>query len=270
MMNYQPLEPFGVEICSASAGQCLSTLLPEDLHRSLATDRVVVLRGFSIANDDIMLDFCRNLGTILEWEFGAINELRVTDDAQNYIYTNGEVPFHWDGAFVGKVPHIIFFHCIQAPPAQHGGETVFCNTVELLARTNDRKWLETIESVNVTYSTEKLAHYGGSFESPVLTQHPVTGEQVIRFAEPVNDLNPVHLSIAGLPEAEQADLIDQMSGQLHDSRWCLAHRWRDGDIVLADNHALLHGRRAFQQTAPRHLRRINIMGTAETNDDNNS
>ena len=269
-MDRQSLEPFGVEITSSSAEQCLSTLSPEDLQQSLATDRVVVLRGFSIPNDEVMLDFCRSLGNILEWEFGAINELRVTGDAQNYIYTNGAVPFHWDGAFVGRVPHIIFFHCIQASPAEHGGETEFCNTVELLANASDSDLLERMQSAQVTYSTEKLAHYGGSFQSPLLDRHPVTGEQIIRFAEPVEDLNPVHLEIDGIPEAEQAEFISQMSSQLHDQRWCLTHSWQDGDVVLADNHALLHGRRAFQQAVPRHLRRVNIMATAETSDDNNS
>jgi len=39
----------------------------------------------------------------------------------------------------------------------------------------------------------------------------------------------------------------------------LAHHWRTGDIVIADNHALLHGRRAFKQDAKRHLRRVNIL-----------
>jgi alpha-ketoglutarate-dependent taurine dioxygenase len=30
-------------------------------------------------------------------------------------------------------------------------------------------------------------------------------------------------------------------------------------MLIADNHALLHGRRPFQQAAPRHLQRVHIL-----------
>jgi 1,4-dihydroxy-2-naphthoate octaprenyltransferase len=38
----------------------------------------------------------------------------------------------------------------------------------------------------------------------------------------------------------------------------LAHRWEAGDIVVADNHALLHGRHAFAGGERRHIRRVNV------------
>jgi len=88
------------------------------------TQRLAVLRGFAPPDAGEMLTFCRQLGDMLEWEFGAVNELQARPDARNYLYTNREVPFHWDGAFAGRVPHFIFFHCRTAPPAgsglQHG------------------------------------------------------------------------------------------------------------------------------------------------------
>jgi len=270
MMNDQCLKPFGIEITSPGSDECISSLSAEDLQQHLASHRVVVLRGFSVPSDEVMLEFCHGLGKVLEWDFGAVNELQVADDARNYLYTNAAVPYHWDGAFVGRVPHIIFFHCVQAPPADHGGETEFCNTVELLANVNDETWLDLVQSVHVTYSTEKLAHYGGSFQSPLLDTHPVTGEPVMRFAEPVDDLNPVHLDIEGVPAAEQEEFLSRMFSLLRDDRWCLAHSWQDGDVVLADNHALLHGRRAFRHAAPRHLRRVNIMAAGETTPEDNS
>ena len=39
--------------------------------------------------------------------------MKVDQQAQNYLYTNRSVPFHWDGAFAGRVPRYIFFVTIK-------------------------------------------------------------------------------------------------------------------------------------------------------------
>lgn len=257
-MMPRQLHPFGVEITAPTPSLALDSISISQLRGWVAEHRVVVLRGFDEPTDEQMLNFCRQLGSILEWEFGAVNELQVRDDARNYLYTSREVPFHWDGAFVNRVPHYIFFHCRIAPPPGCGGETTFCDTVRLLERISPEercRW----DGVRITYSTDKVVHYGGTFVSPMLAAHPVSGETVLRFAEPVADLNPVQLLIDGIPLAEQPAFLVRMHDLLNDPELCYAHSWRDGDVVLADNHALLHGRHAFTQPAARHLRRVNIL-----------
>lgn len=258
MTTRRALSPFGIEVTNDVAGRCITSLGADELRTAVADHRVVVLRGFSVPEDEQTVVFCGQLGEILQWEFGAINELRVDADAQNYLYTNRAVPFHWDGAFVGRVPHVIFFHCAQAPPDGHGGETLFCNTVDLV-ETLTREEREHLHSVTITYSTDKIAHYGGQFTAPLLSTHPVTPHSVMRFAEPVDDLNPVHLEITGVEPKEREAFLVRMGLLLRDHRFCLVHGWQTGDVVLADNHALLHGRQAFKSAAPRHLRRINIL-----------
>jgi alpha-ketoglutarate-dependent taurine dioxygenase len=257
-MTTRPLTPFGVEIRAATPGAALASVPIPQLRAEVAGHGLAVLRGFAAPSDDEMLAFCRRLGDVLEWEFGAVNELQTRPDARNYLYTNRAVPFHWDGAFVGRVPHYIFFHCQAAPPPGSGGETTFCDTERLLERvTPDERarW----ERVRITYSTEKVVHYGGTFTAALVGRHPMSGEAVLRFAEPVEDLNPVRLSIEGVHEEEQPRFLARMHELLNDPAVCYAHEWRDGDVVLADNHALLHGRRAFRASAPRHLRRVNIL-----------
>src|SRR5262245_31732214 len=243
-MTTRQMHPFGIEVTAPTPGQALDTLPIDELRSWVASNRVAVLRGFAAPSDDEMLAFCRRLGTILEWEFGAVNELQVREDARNYLYTTREVPFHWDGAFAGKVPHYIFFHCRVAPPPGSGGETTFCDTLRLLKTITPeerRRW----EHLRITYSTEKVVHYGGSFTAAMLDRHPATGETVVRFAEPVEDLNPVRLTIDGLAARDQPAFLARMRELLRDPAVHYAHEWREGDVVLADNHALLHGRRAF-------------------------
>jgi alpha-ketoglutarate-dependent taurine dioxygenase len=253
-----PLAPFGLLVESTTPGAGLGTVPPATMNGWADTHRLIVLRGFAPLPGDDLPHFCETLGPLLDWSFGSVNELKVQADAKNYLFTNRAVPFHWDGAFVGRIPHLIFFACEEAPGEDDGGETLFCDTVRLLSRVSEAQhkiW----EGVSITYSTEKLTHYGGSFMSPLLAKHPITGEEVVRYAEPVDDLNPVMLEIDGLPADAQPEFLAEMHARLNDPADCCAHVWRTGDFVVADNHALLHGRNAFVKPDQRHIRRVNIL-----------
>lgn len=252
------LEPFGVVVGAAREGEDVREIPVRLFEGWVGRGGVVVARGFAPLDADALPEFGRRFGEVLEWDFGEVNELRVRAGAKNYLYTNREVPFHWDGAFVGRVPRYIVFQCESAPPEGAGGETLFCDTRLLLERASPSV-RESWGRVAVTYSTEKVVHYGGTFTSPLLAAHPVSGGQVLRYAEPVEDLNPVRLEIEGIAAEARAAFLLDMRRRLRDPEVCYAHRWRDGDILVADNHALLHGRRAFKESAPRHIRRVNVM-----------
>jgi alpha-ketoglutarate-dependent taurine dioxygenase len=252
------LKPFGLVVESQQQGTDLQAIPVAVLKQWVDDYRVVVLRRFAALAGAELPKFCMGLGQILEWDFGTVNDLRVHANAQNYLYTNHEVPFHWDGAFVGRVPHYIFFHCDVAPAPQSGGETVFCDTVRLLERAPlERR--EIWEHTTITYTTEKIVHYGGSFTSPMIDRHPSSGEKVLRFAEPVFDLNPVQLEIKGLQAETQAAFLEDMHARLNDDDVCYGHEWQSGDVVIADNYVLLHGRRAFAESVERQIRRVNIL-----------
>lgn len=254
----RPLTPFGLEVTAESASTNLGKISTPLLKDWIAANRYVLLRGFAPLSTAAMVHMAGSLGQSLEWEFGAINELVAKPDAKNYIYTTGAVPFHWDGAFVGKIPHYILFSCEVAPPENSGGETIFCDGARLLRDATPQQralWSKTF----VTYTTEKVVHYGGSFTSPMIAPHPVSGEETLRFAEPVRDLNPVALAIPGMPSEQRDALIAEMASLLRNPRYFVAHAWRAGDVLVADNHALLHGRNAFVYSGQRHIRRINIL-----------
>lgn len=259
--THEALEPFGVVVTATREGAHVGEIparLFEEWVGHVGQGGVVVARGFAPLGADELPEFGKRFGEVLEWDFGEVNELRVRADAKNYLYTSHEVPFHWDGAFVGRVPRYIIFQCESAPPEGAGGETLFCDTRRLLERVAPAA-RESWRRVAVTYSTEKVVHYGGTFTSPLLATHPVSGEPVLRFAEPVEDLNPVRLEIEGVAAEERAAFLLDMRRRLRDPAVCYAHRWRGGDILVADNHALLHGRRAFAESAPRHILRVNVL-----------
>ena len=82
---------------------------------------------------------------------------------------------------------------------------------------------------------------------------------VIRYAEPVEDLNPVSVEPLDLGENEAERVRTELSRALAVPEAVLDLPWEQGDFVIADNHALLHGRRAFSDGAPRHLHRVNVL-----------
>ncbi|MBW4511711.1 MAG: TauD/TfdA family dioxygenase [Scytonematopsis contorta HA4267-MV1] len=254
LQNYSQL-PFGIFVVSNE--ECsLEDIKIDTIHELVNTHKVVIFRGFYPLEGDAFPNYCRKLGSLLEWEFGTVNELQINPQKNNYLYTNAAVPFHWDGAFIGKIPHYIVFNCISCD-AGSGGETLFTDTTQLLAQLTTEEH-ELWQHINITYTTEKVVHYGGEFTSPLLARHPITGEEVLRYAEPVVDINPVSLQIQGISPAEHNYFIQSMQKRLYSETVCYEHQWKEGDIVIADNHALLHGRRPLASKA-RKLRRVNVL-----------
>ena len=131
-MITEPLTPFGLVVTSDPAGAELDTIAVDQIHAWIAEHRVLVLRDFASPVGPKMARYCASLGECLKWSFGLVNELHIKEDTENYLFTDAEVPLHWDGAFVGKIPHYIFFHCIAAPPQDVGGETLFSDTARVL------------------------------------------------------------------------------------------------------------------------------------------
>lgn len=252
------LSPYGLEVTAAATATSPEEIGVPSLKDWIARERYVLLRGFAPLSTESMMRLARTLGEPLEWEFGAINELVPKPDARNYIYTTGAVPFHWDGAFVGKIPHYILFSCEVAPPEDSGGETLFCDGTRLLGGATPEQravWGAT----SVRYSCDRVVHYGGSFTSPMIVRNPLSGEETLRFAEPVHDLNPVELEVPGMTAEQREGLIAEMAKLLRKPECCVAHAWRAGDVLVADNYAVLHGRNAFVHPTQRHIRRVNIL-----------
>ncbi|MFJ6748170.1 MULTISPECIES: TauD/TfdA dioxygenase family protein [unclassified Streptomyces] len=258
-MNHVPLQPFG-RIVEAPGGSKITDIPVDVLARWTEESRVLVLRGFSTLEKQEFADYCRLWGEVLKWEPGEVIDLIVEDNPRNYLFASGDVPFHWDGAFVEADPRFFFFQCLDATP-DSGGETVFSDTTAVYrdAGTELRKeW----ERISVTYSTEKLAHYGGQVTERLISRHPSTGVPVLRFAEPLDPAvykNPVHVTVDGVEESEVEDFLTAMAERLHRPEYCYAHDWQPGDLVIADNFALVHGRNAFTGPTTRHLQRVEVI-----------
>ena len=254
----EPQTPFGLLVRAAQPGQTIAGIPAAQIMEWVWAHRLLIFRGFELFDKTQFALYAQQLGEPLQWAFGAINELVVKPGAKNYLYTPSAVPLHWDGAFIGRIPYLIFFQCLKAPRAEDRGGTTFADTSRTLARATEsqrQRWAQ----ATLRYSTEKIVHYGGTITQRLVQPHPVTGEATLRFAEPVHDLNPVRVEVLGTTPAAQAELIAELQAALYAPEVFYTHTWHDHDIVLADNHVLLHGRDAFLNPNERHIQRINLL-----------
>ena len=257
-LTHTRLDPFGLLVTASTSDSDLREIAPETLAGWTDEAKVVVLRGLPLLPAADFEAYCARWGELLRWDFGAVLDLKVQEDPKNYLFTRGPVPFHWDGAFAHVEPRYFLFQCLDARPGG-GGETVFCDTVAAYAAASPEQravW----DRVRISYRTDKLAHYGGDVTHPLVSTHPASGETVLRYAEPLDPerfINPLFLDVEGAPDGDR--LVAELSEYLWRPEFCYAHAWRPGDIVVVENHALIHGRYPFVGDSTRHLQRVQII-----------
>ena len=246
-----------------SGAKKLAHLNIAELEQVILNQGMVLLRGFDPSSDEQMVAFAKKLGPLLAWDFGYVLDLKINQQPQNHIFSQGKVELHWDGAFAGATPRFNFFQCLQSSAMSGGGETTFVNTCRLLESCSSQQ-LQQYQDKVIRYFAEKKAHYGGAIEEPLISPHPATKRQRMRFIEPFNEdnmaVNPVETQVQGMSSPQGDAFLRELIAHLYDSDSFYAHQWTQGDYLLVDNHAMLHGRHRFQgEGLTRHLKRVHIL-----------
>ncbi len=258
-----PMKPFGLRIeASRGVPPPVTSLAVNELRDLTRRYHLLVLRGFAALEEEEFDSYTESWGQRLRWNFGYVLNLFQHPQPANYLFTNGNVPMHWDGAFAEDVPEFQIFSCVYDGGKEGGGQTLFSNTSAILDDASHQQ-MESWRSIRVTYQTNKIAHYGGTFTSPIVCPHPLTGRPVIRFGQPADSLtstlNPFTATAEGCTREAQSEIFTALAEKLYDERFCYQHEWLQGDIVIADNLTLLHGRKSYQSGCGRHLRRVHIL-----------
>lgn len=261
--NIMPNSPFGAIITPVAPEQHIDSLSVERLRLLVRQYNLLILRGFQsgFKQQKALVSFASKWGTIMMWPFGPVLDVMEHPDATDHVFDNSYMPFHWDGMYKPTVPELLLFHCVTAPSEDEGGRTTFVNTTRLL-NDADPVLLSQWKAISITYRIRQMVHYGGEVNSPLIVQHPNGQDMILRYNEPARKgkqfLNHHSLEISGIPEEKWKPLQERLHQYLYDSRYYYAHQWHQGDIVVADNFVLLHGREGFTSRAMRHLQRIHI------------
>jgi alpha-ketoglutarate-dependent taurine dioxygenase len=252
--------PFGVVVEPLEAHLPITDLDVEWLRELFQKEHLIVLRGFApFSETDAFSDWCERFGEIALWPFGKVLNLQERANPEDHIFDNSYIPLHWDGMYRPHVPEYQIFHCVNAPISEEGGRTTFSNTIGVLERASAserRLW----EKVTGTYK-RVMEFYDSRTVSPIITKHPYRDYSVIRYNEPHREergrfVNPPQLHFSGISEEEVARFHDSLRSALYAPENFYAHEWRQGDVVIADNFSLLHGREEFVSKSPRHLWRV--------------
>ncbi|MFF7690727.1 TauD/TfdA dioxygenase family protein [Streptomyces syringium] len=260
-----PITPFGVAIQAREKGLHVRDIPVAPLRTLVAEHHILLLRGFDTFDaPDELSAYCERWGRLSVWPFGTVLELVEQEQPEDHIFDSSYMPMHWDGMYREQIPEFQVFQCVNAPGAGNGGETTFSHTTAVLERT-DPQTVARWSKVTGTYH-RAMEYYNSVTVSPIVTAHPVHGAPVIRYNEPTaaddaDFVNHPDLRFSGLPDDEIAEVHRSLRAALYDPAHLYAHSWRTGDLVITDNHTLLHGRNAFTSGAPRHLRRVQVLGT---------
>ncbi|WP_229332484.1 TauD/TfdA family dioxygenase [Streptomyces sp. UNOC14_S4] len=263
--DISPISPFGLAIRAAEDGASVAEIPISTLRPLVQQHHLVLLRGFeAFAGPDELSAYCARWGELSVWPFGTVLELVEKERPEDHIFDSSYMPMHWDGMYREQIPEFQVFQCVHAPGAGNGGETTFSHTTAVLENT-DPAVVERWSKVTGTYH-RAMEFYDSVTVAPVVDAHPVHGAPVIRYNEPTaaddtGFVNHPDLSFSGLPEDELADFHRSLRAALYDPAHLYAHPWETGDLVITDNYTLLHGRNGFTSGAPRHLRRVQVLGT---------
>jgi len=261
--NKTKINPFGVLITAESSDQDIHDLDIEKLRQLFKEEHLIALRGFrTFKGADDFSQYCERLGEISVWPFGKVLELVEQEKPQDHIFDNNYVPLHWDGMYRPQVPEYQIFHCVRAPLSGQGGRTTFSNTILALEHASPE--LRDLWNKVTGIYQRKMEFYNSKTVSPIITRHPHQGYPVIRYNEPPSEekgsfVNPPDLEFTGLSHQEQESFHQNLKKALYAPTNFYAHEWQTGDVVIADNFSLLHGREGFISKAPRHIRRVHVL-----------
>lgn len=258
--SIKKLNPFGVliePVDNLNINQMEIRLL-RDL---FAEEQLLLLRGFhTFSNSLEFAEYCEKWGEVSLWPFGKVLELVEHDNPTDHIFDNSYVPLHWDGMYRLQVPEYQIFHCVKAPLKQKGGRTTFSNT-SLVLQNATKEMKDRWGTVKGIYK-RKMEFYNSKTVSPIIVKHPFRDYPVIRYnevhqAKNGKFVNPPDHKFEGMEDPE--NFHESLIQSLYSPNNYYAHEWQNGDVVIADNFTLLHGREAFESKSPRHIQRVHVL-----------
>jgi taurine dioxygenase len=252
------VQPFGVEVeLAADEGvDWISDLIPgekSELADLYNRDGLLLIRGLSLSIDD-QGAFCRIFGPISPPDHPIISNVRSDGILGDYeLRMHHDIPYvpipYLGGALYAlKVDEGVRatrfasgYRAYELLPAQLRQRVNTLNAIHVRARTQDRR----------TRLTDLLPGDPAAVQ-PVVGHHPVTGRSYLFVDESMT------AAIIGMSEVDSDQLLDELFSSLYADGNVYEHTWTNGDIIIWDNRAIQHGRRALDTPGTRTLQRVNI------------
>ncbi|MBC6421177.1 MAG: TauD/TfdA family dioxygenase [Hormoscilla sp. SP12CHS1] len=202
--------------------------------------------------------FAQSFGPLLETNYGHMFEIVVDPESSQKSVANSQLDLipHTDDAYQYAPPGIIFFHCIMAND-DGSGQSTFVDGFKIaeVLRQEDSEAFDLLCRYEVPFRKHYSDRIDMQFSSPVFGLDSGGNLKEVR----ISNLFPAPLD---LPE----EIIEpfyaayrKLMQLITDLRYCLKQGMQSGDLVIFDNHRILHGRTAIgRQNQRRHLRYCSV------------
>jgi len=178
------------------------------------------------------------------------------------ILSDTEVGWHYDQIYLPRPAVGSMLYSVIIPPDR--GATSFADMTaayEALpaatkARLEGRKAVQSYEAFNRSYSvptSDEQRKKTPAIEHPLVRTHPTTGRKALYICPGMT------IRIAGLPEAESAELLAELFAWAVRPEFVYTHTWRLGDALMWDNACTMHRREPFDTTQQRLMKRTTIL-----------
>jgi taurine dioxygenase len=278
-MKVTPLSPAcGAEISGVDLTRELSPTQVAAIKSAWVKHLVLVFRGQTLSQDD-QLRFASYFGPLGDRKVAPeplrgraegiyqthekvllVTNIRV-DGKPIGAFGDGDMWFHIDSGYSERPYRYTFLYGMELPST--GGNTLFSNTykayeavpADIKAKLADKKALhiheyKRTEKADLTGDISKIPHWF----HPVFITHPDSGKKAL-FVDRL-----MTARIDGLPEAENAAIIEQLYEIGERREFVYEHVWQLGDFVMWDNLATIHARTWFPKEERRLLRRCTVEG----------
>ena len=239
---------------------------------------VLVLRGQDVS-DEAQLAFSRRFGPLEVTKIGALGYrtnlviLKTLDDKGNVVPEDHRLAlenkanqlWHTDSSFKA-VPALASVLSSRIVPAR-GGETEYVSTrlaFERLDPALQRQLEDSFAWHEYAYSRSKIApDLAGPAERAALPpqcwrlvwQNPVNGRKALYMASHT-------YAIEGMEPEAAHELLSELTRAATAPGASYLHSWREGDVVMWDNRAVMHRGRPWPARQPRYMVRSTIAATA--------
>jgi alpha-ketoglutarate-dependent taurine dioxygenase len=186
----------------------------------------------------------------------------VERDGMKASFNRGVEQWHSDSSYRALPSDASLFSAVIVP--EEGGDTLFADATSAY-RALSPALRARIDGLFAVHSLETLGAWGARHNpdrarreeqntsawpparQPLVRVHPATGAKSLYLC-------PAVIShIEGMDASESADLIETLIEHATQPRFVYTHRWREGDLAMWDNRAVLHTASLFDHTKYRRL-----------------
>jgi len=235
----------------------------ESMRAVLAERRFAVLRG-SLPTLEDAIAAMRRLGPLNEAQARREGALIIEAGPHEDVFRScGALPLHMDGLLTGFDVSIVGIYCVQFRDVVGGRTSV--SDVQVAAREVPAADLALLRERGLDgLAVDNTGHYRSEFASawhhfPAFRTRPGQAARLcLGMPHAPGEKESWRVRVADVSPEESARVFASLRRVFLDPRYHYVHDWREGDLLLMDNDAVMHGREAFQASS-RRLANIQVL-----------